>query len=119
MNYKDTVLIVDDEQEICVLLATIIRKKNMLPHYVHTVNAAKEAVHDTYPTLLFLDINLPDGNGLDLLSELNKKYPALKIVIISAYDSFKETAMNSGAFDFLPKPFSKESVNNILTRIVH
>jgi DNA-binding NtrC family response regulator len=119
MNYRDTVLIVDDEQEICVLLATIIRKKNMLPHYVHTVNAAIEAVNDKHPSLLFLDINLPDGNGLELLSELNKKFPSMKIVIISAYDSFKDKAMSSGAYDFLPKPFSKDSVNNILNRMVH
>src|SRR4030095_5276094 len=101
----DKVLIVDDEKEICILLAAIMRQHHMVPSYVHTIADAKQTVESKKPQLLFLDINLPDGSGIELLSDLKKSYPHMKIIVISAFDSLKEKAFDYGAFDFLPKPF--------------
>jgi DNA-binding NtrC family response regulator len=111
---QTTVLIIDDEKEICFLLAAIIRKKNMHPIYVHSLGDARKIIKTMLPEWVFLDISLPDGSGLDLLKELNIKYPDLKIVIISAFDSYREKALKAGAYSFLIKPFNRESMINIL-----
>ena len=113
---KRSVLIVDDETEICILLAGIIRKKNVQADYVHSIADAKDTIRQWEPQLLFLDINLPDGNGIEFLAELNKKHPKMKVVVISAFDLLREKAYANGAFRFLPKPFSGKAVVDILER---
>lgn len=110
MVVEKPVLIADDEAEICLLIAAIIRRKHMKPVSVHTIADAKRAVETVEPKILFLDINLPDGNGLDLLSQLKITHPEIRIIIISAFDSFKEKALNIGADIFLSKPFDQASV---------
>ncbi|MEO6167949.1 MAG: response regulator [Chitinophagales bacterium] len=115
MTANKNVLIIDDEPEICMLLASIIKKYNMNPVYVHSVSAALAEVEKIQPALTFLDISLPDGNGLDLLSKFRLSYPFMKVVIISAFDRYRNTAMSIGAYGFLSKPFTKSSVTDVLT----
>ena len=117
MTGSNTILIVDDEKEICILLASIIKRNNRRPVFVHTIADAKNAVKSENPELLFLDVTMPDGSGLDLLSDLMSLNPSLKIVIISAYDSYEKTAANRGAYRFLQKPFDKEAVMEILAAV--
>jgi len=52
------------------------------------------------------DIRMPQMDGLTLLEELNKQYPLLRTIIVSAYSDMRNirTAMNRGAYDFLTKP---------------
>ena len=114
-GFNNGVLIVDDEIEICFLLTAIMRRKNIRAYSVHTIADAKKEVEIKEPKFLFLDINLPDGSGLDLLSQFHKQYPGMKIIIISAFDTFKEKAFEKGAFSFLSKPFSKNAVLDILS----
>ncbi|HZX75536.1 MAG TPA: response regulator [Cyclobacteriaceae bacterium] len=117
MTGSNTILIVDDEKEICILLASIIKRSNIRPVFVHTIADAKKAVESENPELLFLDVTMPDGSGLDLLSDLMLQHPLLKIVIISAFDSYENTAANRGAYRFLQKPFNKEAVMEILEAV--
>ncbi|MBP9883083.1 MAG: response regulator [Chitinophagales bacterium] len=114
MATNKTVLIIDDEQEICMLLATIVKKNSLNPVYVHSISDAVLIVEKFRPILTFLDINLPDGNGLDLLGTLTSQYPKMKVVIISAFDGFRERAINIGAHGFLSKPFTQKSVADLL-----
>lgn len=114
MTANKNVLIVDDEKEICMLLATIVKKSSLNPVSVHSVSDAEHIVDKIDPFLTFLDINLPDGNGLDLLGKFTSKYPEMKVVIISAFDRYKDTAINIGAYAFLSKPFTQKSVSDIL-----
>jgi DNA-binding response OmpR family regulator len=62
--------------------------------------------------ILFLDNNLPDGSGLEHLSDLKQKFPKLKIIMISAWDGEKEreTAHLNGAVDFIGKPLSGKAI---------
>ncbi len=71
---------------------------------------------DQKPDLVFLDIGLPDGNGLDLLGWMKKEYPGSNIVMFSADDD-RETvsnATNQGAQGFIGKPFRKERLIHFL-----
>lgn len=115
MTANTNVLIVDDEPEICILLASIIKKYNLNPVYVHTISEALSTAERIKPAITFLDINLPDGNGLDLLGKLTSQYPNMKVIMISAFDRHRSTALGIGAHGFLSKPFTKSSVTDVLT----
>ncbi len=68
------------------------------------------------PDLIFLDINLPDGNGLKELLNLKPRCEACEVVMMTAFDQQGERteAIGSGAIDFLSKPFSLARLNQVL-----
>ncbi|MBA2406983.1 MAG: response regulator [Chitinophagales bacterium] len=114
-----SILIIDDEKEICILLAKIIEKNGMRAIYVHSLEDALGSIDKINPPLIFLDINLPDGSGIDFLSRLSIQYPEIQVVIISAYDDYKTKAVELGAIAFLIKPFSKQAVVDILSNCLN
>ncbi len=105
------ILVVDDEADLEVLIKQKFRKKIREGEYefVFAING-KEALNQlsAHPDtkIVLSDINMPEMDGLTLLSNLNKEYKLLKSIIISAYGDMENirTAMNRGAFDFLTKP---------------
>jgi len=112
-------LIIDDEREISYLLSQILSKNNFDVNVEYSLAAGIEALRTHSTDLLFLDINLPDGSGVDKLNEIRKSFPSLKIIIISAYDSKseRENALTLGADEFISKPFTNNSINNILNKL--
>jgi len=108
MKYKGKILIVDDESDIRDSLSYVFKKEG---YSVDTAVNKKEALSlfSKYDyDVVFLDLKLPDGNGLDLLKEFLEINFESQIIVISAYGNI-ETAVSAiklGAFDFLGKPFS-------------
>jgi DNA-binding response OmpR family regulator len=71
--------------------------------------AAEEYLAEELPSLIILDNKLPDGYGVDYISLLKKRYPSIKIIMITGFDaSVKDVAMENGADMFLEKPFTKQ-----------
>ena len=70
--------------------------------------------------IVFLDVRLPDSNGLDLLLEANKLEPEAIIIIMTAYGDVETavTAMKRGAYDYLPKPYNLVEVNLMVHKII-
>lgn len=112
MDLSNSILIIDDEVEICFLLTSILKKKDFNVFCTHNLREGLLKTESLRPSMIFLDLNLPDGSGLDVIEELKLKPPYTKIIIISAYDSQKERsiAKEKGADFFIGKPFSKESI---------
>ena len=111
MKNYDSVLIIDDEAEICFLLANILKRKKLTSSVAHTlIDGYNKLKSET--DIVFLDINLPDGSGLELLKKIRKEHPLLKIIMISAYDGVNERkeAMQNGADAFISKPFNSDTV---------
>jgi DNA-binding NarL/FixJ family response regulator len=69
--------------------------------------------------LILLDLNLPDGNGFELLADLRKRYPAISIVVLSAFNDRANVikALDLGAIGFIPKSSSREVMVNALRLI--
>jgi CheY-like chemotaxis protein len=106
------ILIIDDEKDLCSLLGDALSEKN---HDVSIANTKKEALSclkRKAPDLVFLDLKLPDGDGLKILSQIKKIHPAAIVNIISAYGSeeSKEEAKKKGAYTFIDKPFSEKEI---------
>ncbi len=110
-------LIVDDEIDICYLLGSILRQKNIQTAFAGSlIEADKILAREAAPLLIFLDNHLPDGMGMNYVSKLKKNHPLSKIVMITAYDNIsdRENALFEGVDFFIGKPFSRESVYKAL-----
>ncbi|MCB0822226.1 MAG: response regulator [Bacteroidales bacterium] len=105
------ILVVDDEADLEILIKQKFRKqiRENLYEFVFAENGRRALeqieVHNDID-LVLSDINMPEMDGLTLLSKLNEKHSLLKSVIVSAYGDMENirTAMNRGAFDFVTKP---------------
>ena len=78
-----------------------------------TVSAAEEALARLRPDLVFLDVQLPGGSGLDVLRAAE---PGTGVIFTTAYDRFAVTAFELGALDYLLKPFGAERFARALER---
>jgi DNA-binding response OmpR family regulator len=105
------VLIVEDEGDMCLLLNILLTGKEMELDHVKNLSAAQEYLQNEQPSVVILDNKLPDGFGIDFISFLKKKYPSIKIIMISGFDaSAKDIALENGADIFLEKPFTREQL---------
>ena len=69
--------------------------------------------------VIFLDINMPDMNGISLGKIITKMYPDMKIVFITAYKDYAVDAFEIKAFDYLLKPYSESRIKNLLKSLVN
>ncbi|WP_245957444.1 response regulator transcription factor [Chitinophaga flava] len=115
------ILIIDDEPDICRLLQLTLVRHGYNVKYVHALKEGLSFLQQQQPDLLFLDIHLPDGSGLEALPAIRKKCPTLPVITISAYDNGmeKQKALSAGATFFLAKPFSVKHVDELIGSIRH
>jgi DNA-binding response OmpR family regulator len=89
------VLIVDDEVDLCLLLKQFLNKKEIRGFISHiTLSEGLDLLDSLRPDTLMLDNNLPDGMGWDLAGDIRKKYPAMNITLVSAYQLAKDFQLN-------------------------
>ena len=69
--------------------------------------------------VIFLDINMPDMNGISLGKIITKMYPDMKIVFITAYKDYAVDAFEIKAFDYLLKPYSESRIKNLLKSLIN
>lgn len=108
MSFKAKLLIVDDEISIRESLFQYFTKEGYEVDLAPDGKTAKELFSKYEYDVAFLDLKLPDVNGLDLLKELMENVLDTQIIVISAYGNIETAvaAIKAGAFDFLEKPFS-------------
>jgi len=108
-----SILIVDDESDICYLLSNILKQKSIQSVFAKSLSEADDIIeHDSGFSYIFLDNNLPDGFGIDHIQQIKKKCPHCKIIIVTAQDdrAVREKASKEGADFFIGKPFSSELI---------
>lgn len=98
-----TILSVEDSREIQILVKAALEQHSV--YGVETVQAAREFLSRQSVDLLILDIELPDGNGLDFLAEIEGNAIPTFILTANTEVSKKLIAFSLGADDFLTKPF--------------
>lgn len=107
-------LVVDDELDICLMITKHLQNLHFETHYALTVKEAHlKLINSTYD-IMFIDLNLTDGSGFDVIQYRNKLNLKTKIVVISAYDSEANKAIEAGANLFLAKPFAVKRINETL-----
>jgi len=104
------ILIVEDDLEIASLISMHVKKEGMTPFVAHNGSEAYQAIQNEAPSLILLDIMLPDSSGLDICRKIkeNSKYKQIPIIIISALGDESDivNGLEIGADDYVAKPFS-------------
>lgn len=110
------ILVVDDEPDLELLISQKFRKKVRNNEFnftfAHNGVEALAKLADNNVDIVLTDLNMPEMDGLTLISKLREQYPNTKSVIISAYGDMVNIrkALNHGAFDFLTKPIDFEDL---------
>ena len=111
------ILVVDDETDLEVLIKQKFRQKIREHKYeflfaINGKHALEQLELNEDVDIVLSDINMPEMDGLTLLSKINEQKTLLKAVIVSAYGDMENirTAMNRGAFDFVTKPVNFEDL---------
>ncbi len=119
------ILVVDDEADLEILIKQKFRQKIREQEYefVFASNGVKALEQiELHPDVdvVLSDINMPEMDGLTLLSKLNEKHGLLKSIIVSAYGDMDNirTAMNRGAFDFITKPVNFEDLELTVSKTI-
>lgn len=110
-----TILIIDDDEAVRRFLRTVLSGQGYAIAEAVTVATALDAIKQVQPDVLLLDLGLPDGDGLDVLRAMpaNRHIP---VIVLSArgHEGDKVVALDSGADDYLTKPFGS---SELLARI--
>lgn len=112
------ILAVDDDGQMGLVLDMILAESRFELDYVNSLLSADEYLKKEQPLAIILDNQLPDGYGVDFITYLRKKYPSLKIIMISGFGSARDVAIENGADVFFEKPFSLEEFNAAINRLI-
>ncbi len=112
------VLVIDDDQMMCELLSDVARRMGHQPSYANTLKDGLEEVQSSAFDVVFLDLHLPDGNGMDIIPKIFDTPSTPEVIIISGMGDADgaERAIRSGAWDYVQKPPSLDSIKLLLVR---
>src|SRR6187431_3688809 len=106
------VLIVDDEADICELVAGLLQDEGYSTRTARDSDAALNEIRSRRPNLVFLDIWLQGSrlDGLQLLDSVKEQHPEMPVVMISGHGNIETAvaAIKRGAYDFIEKPFKTD-----------
>jgi len=117
-NMPGNILIIDDEEKLRSLLGRIIRLEGYSVKEAADLKTSRKMMEKDLPEIILCDVKLPDGNGVDFVSELKKKYPQAEVILLTAYGNIADgvQAMKNGAFDYITKGDDNEKIIPLLNR---
>ena len=113
------VLVVDDEVVVVNSIRKVLTRKGYTIEEAFTCKDALAQVFARDYDLVLLDMKMSDGNGLDVLQRIKAKRPDLRVVIVTGYASVDTAveAIQKGASDYMPKPFTPEELYGMTNRV--
>jgi len=117
---KPAVLVVDDEPDLCELLSITLERMDLSPRTAHTVAAAQRMLKTEQLDLCLTDMQLPDGDGLDLVKWMQQYSPQVPVAVITAHGNMETAvrALKLGAFDFVSKPLDLTGLRKLVTTAI-
>lgn len=111
-NANEKILVVDDDEAIRWTLSEALRTWSFVPIEAGTVAEALAQFNGESPAAVLLDIDLPDGSGLDVLRQIKQEQPESIVIMITGNVKIDNTisALRGGAYDFISKPISLEEL---------
>lgn len=108
MSKTVQIVIVEDDKDLASGLCKALKDDARSIVSCEDLRSAKDQIFLSSPALIILDINLPDGNGLDLVKEIREKNLPVPIILLSANDTDSDVVkgLELGADDYVTKPFS-------------
>jgi DNA-binding NtrC family response regulator len=111
MNKK--ILIIDDETDFCLIMKNYFNRKGYNVSVAYSLSEGLKKLSEFHPNILFLDNNLPDGNGWDALNSIVEKFPQLNTYLVSAHRNNSPLDKQNNNIVVWEKPISMEMLNRI------
>src|SRR5690606_35132309 len=104
-----------------MLMQMSLSRMGVKTHVAHRLDEAKKALSTYSYDACLTDLNLPDGNGLQLLDWMNEHCPALPVAVLTAYGNMDIAiaALKAGAFDFVSKPINPKHLEQLLQKALN
>jgi two-component system response regulator PilR (NtrC family) len=117
---KPAVLVVDDEPDICELLSITLERMDLSPRTANTMAAAQRMLKSERFDLCLTDMQLPDGDGLDLVKWIQQNSPSVPVAVITAHGNMETAvrALKVGAFDFVSKPLDLAGLRKLVATAI-
>ena len=112
--------IADDDQSIRFVLERALAREGFTVRCFSNPRDVLAAIQTEQPQVLVSDIRMPGGSGLDLLEQVKLKFPGLPVIVMTAYSDLDHavSAFQSGAFEYLPKPFDVTKAVELVRRAI-
>jgi two-component system response regulator PilR (NtrC family) len=117
---KPSVLIVDDEPDLCELLSITLQRMDLNPRTANCVADAQRLLKTEQLDLCLTDMQLPDGDGLDLVKWMQQYSPNVPVAVITAHGNMETAvrALKLGAFDFVSKPLDLAGLRKLVASAI-
>ena len=112
--------IIDDDKSIRWVFEKALARTDLEFKTFSSVAEALNALEREQPQVVVSDIRMPNGSGLDFLSEIKQKFPDIPVIIMTAYSDLESAvaAFQGGAFEYLAKPFDVDQAIDVIKRAV-
>ena len=109
-------LIIDDEPDIRELLQLTLSRMDIETHSAESLKQASKLITSQAFDLCITDMNLPDGNGIEMVKFISDHYPQTPVAVLTAYGSMDTAieALKAGAFDFVSKPVELKRLRDLV-----
>src|SRR6202047_1644407 len=117
---KPAVLVVDDEPDLCELLSITLQRMDLDPRTAHSVVDAQRLLKTEHLDLCLTDMQLPDGDGLELVEWIQLYAPTVPVAVITAHGNMETAvrALKLGAFDFVSKPLDLAGLRKLVATAI-
>lgn len=118
--FLKSLLIVDDQTGIRLLLDEVFRKEGFITKLASNGLEALQAMEETLPGCVLLDMKMPGLNGIEVLRRIKTKWPAVPVIMMTAYGEIEltEDALEIGAVRYFTKPFDIFEVRDAVLSIL-
>ncbi|MBA1331717.1 transcriptional regulator, partial [Candidatus Endoriftia persephone str. Guaymas] len=112
------VLLVEDDEIMRLSLEDRLRLENIPVHAVCDTASARKELEKGDVDLVITDIRLPDGTGIELFTDMSRRFPGIPVILMTAYGDVSDavTLVKSGALDYLTKPFE---ISDFIKKVEH
>src|SRR5256884_712784 len=110
------VLIIDDERPVLMTLEALLKRHGYHVDTAPTAAQGLKLLKSKSPTLVLLDLRLPDADGLEMLDRIKSEVPKVQVIILTAHDSLHNAieSIKRGAFHFISKPYAPEELLSLV-----
>jgi two-component system nitrogen regulation response regulator GlnG len=113
-----SVWVVDDDESVRWVLEQALKQADMFPRCFESAAAFFQGLDRDKPDVVVTDIRMPDMTGLQLIEQLHSTEPEIPAIVITAHSDLESAvaAYQSGAFEYLPKPFDVDEAVELVSR---
>src|SRR6058998_3199336 len=112
------VLIIDDERPVLMTLEALLKRHGYHVDTAPTAAQGLKLLKSKSPTLVLLDLRLPDADGLEMLDRIKTELPEVQVIILRAHDSLRNAieSIKRGAYHFISKPYAPEELLSLVEK---